>query len=205
MGQYWKVCNLDKREYVTGPGLGTGAKLWEHLANHPSSGSALIVLCAAMPVARGGGDLRLDSAVARRTIGRWAGDRIALVGDYAEEDDVKGYDVTTIKFSVEDIDGLELDEDNAANEQVAVDMILEAGCPSLKNITKRPPAFLDRLKTLVPNRKRWARLGEVAKARTHAWRDISGDVAAVIAAELDMECVNTEYGARQFKKKTKSA
>jgi hypothetical protein len=80
-------------------------------------GAALIVLCAAMPVPRGGGDLdKTDnwhgperdydvnpehgsnaapmpdeySAIAARTIGRWAGDHIALIGDYAEADDIPG-------------------------------------------------------------------------------------------------------------------
>lgn len=114
MGQYWKVVNLDKREYVLPHKLGTGLKLWEQLANHPGTGAALIVLCAAMPEARGGGDFDLDEnwhgpertfpahnatpgpmpedyqAVAKRTIGRWAGNRIALVGDYAEDTDLPG-------------------------------------------------------------------------------------------------------------------
>ena len=109
MGQYWKVVNLDKREYVMPHKLGTGLKLWEQLANHPGTGAALIVLCAAMPEARGGGDFDLDEnwhgperidmsdagpmpetypAIAARTIGRWAGDRVALVGDYAEDTDL---------------------------------------------------------------------------------------------------------------------
>jgi len=61
-----------------------------------------------MPERRGGGDFDLDSNyhgperqrdnpgpviaeyndVAKQTIGRWAGDRIALVGDYAEDTDL---------------------------------------------------------------------------------------------------------------------
>jgi len=65
-----------------------------------------------MPEPRGGGDFDLESnwhgperdmaihnitpgpmpkdysAIARHTIGRWAGDRIALVGDYAEDSDL---------------------------------------------------------------------------------------------------------------------
>lgn len=59
-----------------------------------------------MPEQRGGGDLDLEggeepfvkdlkeaagvsySEVAKQVIGRWAGDRIALVGDYAEADDL---------------------------------------------------------------------------------------------------------------------
>lgn len=108
MGQYWYVVNLDKKEYVHPHQLGSGLKLWEQLANNPGSGEALVILCAAMPEARGGGDLDLDAnwhgpertggpegpviseynEIARRTIGRWAGDRIALVGDYAEDSDL---------------------------------------------------------------------------------------------------------------------
>jgi len=95
MGQYWKVVNLDKREYLNPHTLGAGIKLWEQLANHPGPGTALIILCAAMPERRGGGDLALSSdedpsyeAVAKRTIGRWSGNRIALVGDYACDEDL---------------------------------------------------------------------------------------------------------------------
>jgi len=112
MGQYWMVVNLSKQEYVLPHKLGTGLKLWEQLANHPGTGAALIVLCAAMPEPRGGGDFDLDDnwhgpertmdkyagspgpmpeaypVIAKRTIGRWAGDRIALVGDYAERKDL---------------------------------------------------------------------------------------------------------------------
>ena len=109
MGQYWYVVNLDKKEFVNPHRLGAGLKLWEQLANHPGTGAALVVLCAAMPERRGGGDFDLDEnwhgpervdmstdgpmpeeypAIAKRTIGRWAGDRIALVGDYAEDGDL---------------------------------------------------------------------------------------------------------------------
>jgi len=112
MGQYWHAVNLDKREFVSAHQLGHGVKLWEHLANHPGTGAALIILCAAMPEPRGGGDFDLTenwhgpertfpehattpgpmppsyAEIAKRTIGRWAGDRIALVGDYAEDSDL---------------------------------------------------------------------------------------------------------------------
>jgi len=112
MGQYWKPVNLDKREYVNPHRLGSGLKLWEQLASHPGTGAALIILTAAMPEQRGGGDLDLEEnwhgpegkcprhnvspgptpedypEIARRTIGRWAGDRNAIVGDYAERGDL---------------------------------------------------------------------------------------------------------------------
>jgi len=95
MGQYWIPVNLTKKEFVDPHKLGTGLKLWEQLANSPGTGAALIILCAAMPEPRGGGDLDLGGemsddykAVAHSVIGRWAGDRIAFVGDYAQETDL---------------------------------------------------------------------------------------------------------------------
>lgn len=120
MGQYWVLVNLDKHECVWPHALGAGLKLWEQLASpNPSTGGALVVLCAAMPKPRGYGDFDLTEnwhgpertpgrvpahnmapgpmpegypAIAARTIGRWAGDRIALVGDYAERGDLPDAD-----------------------------------------------------------------------------------------------------------------
>jgi hypothetical protein len=87
MGQYWKVVNLDKREFVHPHKLGCGLKLWEQVANAPGTGAALIILCAAMPEQRGGGDLEILPGF-EKIIGRWAGDRVALIGDYAEDSDL---------------------------------------------------------------------------------------------------------------------
>lgn len=88
MGQYWKVVNLTKREFIHPHKLGAGLKLWEQAANHPGTGAALIILCAAMPERRGGGDFNPLPDLNEKVIGRWAGDRIALVGDYAEDGDL---------------------------------------------------------------------------------------------------------------------
>lgn len=82
MGQYWKPVNLTKREFINPHKLASGLKLWEILASD-HVGKALIILTAAMPEARGGGDLEEN-----HIIGRWAGDQIAIVGDYAEDDDL---------------------------------------------------------------------------------------------------------------------
>lgn len=83
MGQYWIPVNLDKKEYIDPHQLGSGLKLWEQIAGG-FTGPALIILTAAMPDARGGGDFK-DGWEA---VGRWAGDRITLVGDYAEDGDL---------------------------------------------------------------------------------------------------------------------
>lgn len=85
MGQYHLTVNLDKKEYLNPHTLGCGLKLWEHIANHPGVGAALIVLLAASN-GRGGGDFRCDDP--NGIIGRWAGDRIAIVGDYGELSDL---------------------------------------------------------------------------------------------------------------------
>jgi len=120
MGQYHKLVNLDKHEWVDPHQLGCGLKVWEQLANHPSTGTALIILLAGSN-GRGGGDLDVESnwhgaerdeamkagriggctpgpmpmvgktpypEIAKHIVGRWCGDRIALIGDYGEEKDV---------------------------------------------------------------------------------------------------------------------
>lgn len=84
MSQYWIPVNLTKREYVHPHKPATGLQLWEQVANHPGTGAALLVLCAAMPQQRGGGVV-----APHPIIGRWAGDRVALVGDYAEDSDLQ--------------------------------------------------------------------------------------------------------------------
>lgn len=83
MGQYWIPVNLDKQEFIAPHKLGSGLKLWEMLAAD-GVGRALVVLLAAMPTPRGGGDF----AEGYDAVGRWAGDRIAIIGDYAEDNDL---------------------------------------------------------------------------------------------------------------------
>lgn len=86
MGQYWKPVNLTKKEFINPHKLGSGLKLWEQMANHPGVGTALVVLLAAMPEPRGGGDLGSGQ---EKVVGRWAGDKVVIIGDYAENGDIK--------------------------------------------------------------------------------------------------------------------
>lgn len=88
MGQYWLPVNLDKREFIMPHELGTGLKLLEQVWSSPGTGAPLLLLMAAMPEPRGGGDPEAHPA-----IGRWAGDRVAVVGDYAEDDDLPGSEI----------------------------------------------------------------------------------------------------------------
>ena len=81
MGQYHKVYNIDKREVINGHGIGNGLKLLEQVGFDTSTSTALFFLLANSN-GRGGGD-----AEDHEMIGRWAGDRVVIQGDYAEPGD----------------------------------------------------------------------------------------------------------------------
>lgn len=81
MGQYHKMYNLDKREYVHGHRLDNGLKLMEQCGWDKSTATALWLLLANSN-GRGGGDARKHEMV-----GRWAGDRVVVQGDYAQKGD----------------------------------------------------------------------------------------------------------------------
>jgi len=178
MGQYWMLVNLDKKEFVLPHKLGSGLKLWEQLANHPGTGAALVILLAAMPETRGGGDFDLDAnwhgpertfpehnaipgpmpngyqEIAHRTIGRWAGNRVAFVGDYAEKTDLPAKFNADLIYSLCGTEGEKQD--------------------SVEYYRKYAKETKDRQYTRKANR--------LAKAT--AYTDISDDVAAVIEHEL---------------------
>lgn len=83
MGQYWKPVNLDKKEYLHAHDLDGGLKLLEQTWSAGGVAGALVLLLAASPEKRGGGD-----APDTTTVGRWAGDRIVFVGDYSKDSDM---------------------------------------------------------------------------------------------------------------------
>jgi hypothetical protein len=86
MGQYHVVVSLSSREFVHPHALGDGLKLVEQAGSGPGGvGSALIVLLAASN-SYGGGDFCAPDP--NEVVGRWAGDRVAIVGDYAEPEDL---------------------------------------------------------------------------------------------------------------------
>jgi hypothetical protein len=80
MGQYHGIFNLDKREMVFPHELGFGAKQWEHTGFQGSLSDVLYALTA-YRFSRGGGDFADDDGAFK---GRWHGDRVAVIGDYAE-------------------------------------------------------------------------------------------------------------------------
>jgi hypothetical protein len=89
MGQYFIIVNLDKKEWIKPHDLGAGAKLWEFSANRmPMAALALLLRKSSES---GGGDIEKDY----KSAGRWAGDRVVVVGDY---DESKLYDIAQKKY-----------------------------------------------------------------------------------------------------------
>ncbi len=89
MGQYHWVVNLTKRELLHPHRCGDGLKLMEFGPSGDGTMACLAILLACSN-GRGGGDCRANGELAKAIIGRWAGDEIAIVGDYAEVNDIPG-------------------------------------------------------------------------------------------------------------------
>lgn len=89
MGQYHVWANLTKRETVKVPHAGVKQRELFH-----NNGAAALVPLLSVSNDRGGGDFRMnngETALNEAILGRWVGDVVVLVGDYAEPDDVSGY------------------------------------------------------------------------------------------------------------------
>ncbi len=88
MGQYHILVNLTKKEFVHPHQIGNGLKIMEQIGWDFSTSTALVMLLAGSCKggSRGGGDFHTEHSL----VGSWAGDRVAFVGDYAEDGDVLG-------------------------------------------------------------------------------------------------------------------
>lgn len=201
MGQYWIPVNLTKKEFINPHKLGAGLKLWEQLANNPGTGAALTVLLAAMPEQRGGGDFDLDenwhgperkfpehnispgpmpesyTAIARRTIGRWAGDQIALVGDYATDSDL-------------------------APEHMASQIYDQCHPKTETRYYKRKPRKGMAFKVMTPGDPHYGEYVADVEVEPSVYRDVTDDVCRVIEHELGGKYEGE--GWRQWKEDVKT-
>jgi hypothetical protein len=80
MGQYYKIVNIKKKQYISPYTFGDGSKLMEFSmsANGVLAGLAILL---ADGNGRGGGDLNSNNSI----VGSWSGDNIVIAGDYADE------------------------------------------------------------------------------------------------------------------------
>ena len=79
MGQYYKIVNIKKKQYITPHTFGDGSKLMEFSMSANGVLSGLSILLADGN-GRGGGDLHSENDI----VGSWAGDNIVIAGDYAD-------------------------------------------------------------------------------------------------------------------------
>ena len=79
MGQYYKIVNIKKKQYITPHTFGDGAKLMEFGMSRSGVLTGLTILLADGN-GRGGGDLGSNNPI----VGSWAGDNIVIAGDYAD-------------------------------------------------------------------------------------------------------------------------
>ena len=81
MGQYYKIVNINKKEYMSPADWGIGTKLMEFACpTYPSIATSALAILLAEGNNRGGGDLRSNHPI----IGSWAYDRVVVIGDYAD-------------------------------------------------------------------------------------------------------------------------
>lgn len=96
MGQYYKVVNLDKKEYLHPHKFKDGLKLLEFGCSGSGTMTGLAVLLSDGN-GRGSGDLHSEKPI----IGSWAGDRIVITGDYADPRFTAESDESTCKESAD--------------------------------------------------------------------------------------------------------
>ena len=80
MGQYYKIVNIKKKQYITPHTFGDGSKLMEFSMSANGVLAGLSILLADGN-GRGGGDLHSENDI----VGSWSGDNIVVAGDYADE------------------------------------------------------------------------------------------------------------------------
>lgn len=124
MGQYHYPVNLDKREFLHPHKLGCGLKIWEQLAGAYTLRALGVLL--AVSNGRGGGDIQADDPDGM--IGRWGGDRIAIVGDYAEAGDLAPEHRADTIYGRCDSDGEHIKGDEYADITESIRPILEQEC-----------------------------------------------------------------------------
>jgi hypothetical protein len=86
MGQYFKLINDTKKEQINSWDLASedrfgGAKFWEWFYNRYNR---ILIWLLRESDGSGGGDIVGYDNTPYETLGRWAGDKITLIGDYDE-------------------------------------------------------------------------------------------------------------------------
>lgn len=101
MGQYHFPVNITKKQFLDPHKFNDWLKLREFGCSSNGTLTALTYLLASS-MGRGGGDFEKGPLA-----GTWAGDQIAIIGDYSEKGDIPGVDASKIAASLLDADEYE--------------------------------------------------------------------------------------------------
>ena len=85
MGQYHHIVCIEAEEGLNPHNFGVGLKEGEQAYSFPSTPNAMVALVCAR-----GGNMPADCSQSP-IVGRWAGKRILVVGDYADDGDIPGW------------------------------------------------------------------------------------------------------------------
>lgn len=152
MGQYHFPVNLDRKEYLYSHTFGDGLKLMEFGLSGMGMMSGLAVLLAASN-GRGGGDLYsraitpsdvdVQDFLVKHMVGRWAGQRIGIIGDYYELGDMSdfGHNIYMEIFG-EDADPEWVDISSLVMDTLRIDHYFNSQKGDVEVYSPRPVAIL---------------------------------------------------------------
>lgn len=87
MGQYYRLVNLTKKEFIDPQHLDEhGGRADELLQRGSVISQVLTLLVTSHPEKRGYGDLVMSGPL-KEVLGRWVGDELIIIGDYAQDKD----------------------------------------------------------------------------------------------------------------------
>lgn len=197
MGQYHVTVNLDKKQYLMPHKLGDGLKLLEQAGSSGGVSDALLLLLA-VSNGRGGGDvvdypdeqrMNYRESTIPEIIGSWGGDRIAVIGDYAEPTDLPA------EFRAELIYGMCRDWDD--KEDADLDSLREWWEAPGRRWTgqkNEQGEYIYEEEGSLAEKHGMTFEEYVAEART--WRDISGDILPVLERHLGVKLFGDGWKTR---------
>src|ERR1700759_3666565 len=111
MGQYPPPVCIEAEEGLDPAGMDSGLKEGEQGFNRPSTPNAIAALVCAR-----GGNMPADCSQSPG-IGRWAGKRVLVQGDYAEDGDIPGWDGPPLSLLYHAMDSQEARDELTAHRK----------------------------------------------------------------------------------------
>src|SRR5712675_780164 len=114
MGQYHHPVCIEAEEGLSPHGMDSGLKEGEQGFSRPSTPNAIVALVCAR-----GGNMPADCSHSP-LIGRWAGKRVLVQGDYAEDDDIPGWQGPPLSLLHHSMDSQEERDDMTEHRETLI-------------------------------------------------------------------------------------